>query len=394
MVNPYFQGIQHNLTASKKPGGFKGVVGLQDWGRFGIWNGIATWTIQQDLGVGVNYWNLKIFPDGPRGTLWRIRSRGSGPWWGDLEYSTDQGVNWVLSLAALDFANDYGIIDYCRTKDGDLFALMTANSALLGAIPPHQYRIYRSQDHGASWQLVYALPDNGSAEYRGASIAAHLTDSNIVAALVSPPAAGANKWTWVITQDGGATWTPSIPATKTGSGYYRAQIAFGAGGRIVHKPSDTTGNLQYSDDLGVTWAPVTTALGALYNLQKQLIYAGKNRWFLAGTISLGGYNMGRIYRSDDNGLVWTLYMQGENIVLTDPQGVDETNTVSFDDYANVLYTCTRRVDPVDPAGANPGGPILRRKEGGGWEDITGDGEAKFSAGLGIGWRSMVAPIAV
>ncbi|OIN56016.1 WD40/YVTN/BNR-like repeat-containing protein [Arsenicibacter rosenii] len=175
---------------------------------------------------------------------------------GTFVRTTDGGTNWqagtVKGAEACDFRDVYAV-------DAQTAYLMAAGPAEQG-----QARIYKTTDGGNSWQL---LCENKQAGVFFDGIDFWSPDEGIV---FSDPIGG--KWVVLRTQDGGKTWqqvpADNLPAMATGEAAFAAsgtsllarsgkqkQVWIGSGGA-------TSGRVFRSADAGVTWSVAETGLAA------------------------------------------------------------------------------------------------------------------------------------
>ena len=227
-------------------------------------NSQQVWVYDDDTGL----WTLQSDESGP-GNFSQLSQTFTGHWLyvgsrgelGDVWHSPD-GVDFTKTWTHLT-AGGYnsGVWEYDISPDGTVWILVGNSAAHVGANAYKPLRIYKSEDGGATWTLVYT--DEGF-DYAGddrntgpRTIAASQTDSDIVVVCcegrfnVEPDS--------IYTIDGGNTWVRRINPTQDfprGAGNYD-HMRFAASGRLLYLTSQAVCKVWYSDDLGESWTQAT-----------------------------------------------------------------------------------------------------------------------------------------
>lgn len=190
--------------------------------------------------------------------LYRIISQGglsgsSGMAPGQLQRSTDEGQNWsnVGPSPATNGTSDWGVNDVVAGADGTLYAV-ACTDVQSSTAAGHGPDLYRSDDDGATWDLIYEDNDTSDTFWRRfISIAAHPTNPEILCIIGDRPSGIARQW---YTLNARAT-TPTITQTTGGNeqatnGHRRAVML--SSGRIICMV-DQEGHIYRTDDYGAVW---------------------------------------------------------------------------------------------------------------------------------------------
>lgn len=121
------------------------------------------------------------------------------------------------------------------------------------------------------------------------------------------------------TTDGGATWVNAMPNAWTATEAYPNHIHFfdAQNGIVLGDPVNGNWEIYKTADGGATWTPVTGLPAPLVqpapngmetSFPKSTFVKGDNVWF--------GTKYGRVYRSTDRGLTWSVSETGLSIVHT------------------------------------------------------------------------------
>lgn len=239
-------------------------------------------------------------------------SRGSEAWVANgttLLHSADNGLSWTVWGALLDMAvaaaiREDGVLAVAESGrlwlwDGDEAAapkVLTVDALGLGWLGDgslllgHTNGIGRSIDLGASWS------DAGAQGY---------WDDNLSVVVAHPLCPGL-VWAgtecqrgWFRSEDWGQTWTHSGGAYM----HYVMEAAVDP-----HDPKrlwvTTDDHVLRSPDLGETWEEVFPSKVHMHGLGVDPLVPGR---ILTGSVGSGDYadSSGRVYRSDDDGGLWT-----------------------------------------------------------------------------------------
>jgi sialidase-1 len=294
-------------------------AGLPAEGKLEPFLGEAKLDIKQ-VHKGGRFPNMLVAVDGTLLALWAgvkvRRSEDGGETWGP-EIMVGKG-----------FMGGGGIVN---ETNGEVLAFVEKHH------PPAPLTVYRSKDHGKSWELVEAVikPDkNGNVP------SMHMNEAGITLRhgehagriiRASRHYAGRNhrsKWPQhytnaIYSDDGGKTWNTSDPFPALGTG--EATMAELADGRIYYNsrrhwaPEGVNPRRRWtawSDDGGQTWkglsiceilpdGPQNTNYGCMAGLVR-LPVKGKDILIYSNCDSPGGRHHGTVWASFDGGKTWPL----------------------------------------------------------------------------------------
>lgn len=191
--------------------------------------------------------------------------------------STDNGITWTLKYTVAE-AN---AISITSTAPGVFFIGSRTSNA----------DIYRSDDYGETWVSVLATTYNGIWSIKA------IGSGTIIAGV--EPVSGATS-SYIISTDDGGTWgIKTFPIAENISGI----AIFDAGDGVIFAASQLSGNVFRSDDYAQTWTTVFTVPG----VSERAVMGFRK---VGGVILMAtGYDFGRVYRSTDNGLTWSLALE-------------------------------------------------------------------------------------
>jgi hypothetical protein len=228
--------------------------------------------------------------------------------------------------------NTWTILD---SVDGAVtsYAFKDANNGWLSAqgINP----LYRTTDGGNTWNVVASVTG-------GQGMHIHHLPATVIGGTSYPERLFLARWAaaTVVSQDGGATWTPATP-TPNLSGFSFS----GNGTGIITGANGTAFN--YTTDHGTTWNVHTHKVEAW---QSTAVVPGGNLYLAASEFD------GGLYRSNDGGLTWAQSFQFPSL-----PGYTRGPTGTIDVSGNRLYLHTSD------------GFFHSSNQGVSWQDICGPG---------------------
>jgi photosystem II stability/assembly factor-like uncharacterized protein len=218
-----------------------------------------------------NHTNASKFPTSESGILTNASGTlvASGP--SGLRSSTDGGSTWRDISPGLPELEVNALALY---NDGSIYAI-------LPTIDTQSDTLWISDDGGASWRIIAAMPGDYT-QSMAVDQAGNIFAGSII-------------YNLAFSSDRGATWVDRSPLINSTCWY----VSVGEGGEVLAAMDD---GLHISHDLGKTWTKVYAGVGGDI---KTTLRTRK------GTLILG-FGSGRILRSTDDGQQWTEEKMADN----------------------------------------------------------------------------------
>lgn len=251
-------------------------------------DGGAEWTAQD-----VPFGNAQLyFLDPLNGWALVGRGAGAGSHAVDIFRTQDGGENWELMFQTNpDGSGDPGALPFSGIKSGISF--ITVDQGWIGGSVPVDGMIYfyTTGDGGATWELQELILPAGY-ENAQTSSDAPIFFASQAGILPVRLFAETSAIVFYVTRDGGSEWTPGTPVENSGPSAVGSPMDFYVWGEA---------GLSVSHDGGATWTTLTPNVD-LWEILAGLEFVGSsNGWAL--TVDAEGNRM--LYRTTDGGETWT-----------------------------------------------------------------------------------------
>ena len=217
---------------------------------WGTYDGGATWaTVGTILNSSTSFADGVKFWDGNKGFCYGDPT--GTPKQFECYYTTDGGTTWTPAVTSVapSPAAEYGY------NGGDCSAIVRGTG--IGFIITDHGRVLKTTDYGMNWALTAAPAFSSTAQLASVKIYAS-SANNIIAANLTTSTSTA--WTWVISSDGGASWTSYTPSGKFYD-YAMCHLPGTTNRYVSTSPSTTNGaGVSYTVDGGANWTDFTDAL--------------------------------------------------------------------------------------------------------------------------------------